>query len=101
MHRHGCVNYPLIQERIVAVYDTANHHRCAYELFEEIGVLLLHCSERGSTGDEGILAFSLETVPTLDLDWMLLMRMIDVWKQDLICVIFGESSGSLLVLLMV
>lgn len=73
MHRHGCVNYPLIQERIVVMYDTANHHICAYELFGEIGVLLLHCSERGSARDGGILAFSLETVTNPESDESLLL----------------------------
>ena len=97
----GGVDGGLVERGIVVVYDAADRHGGGGQRLEQVGAFSPQGVEGLQTGDERVFALAFEAVPALDLDRVLIMRVVDVRQQDLAGVVIRQAGCFLGVFLVV
>ena len=95
VHAHGRVHGLLVERGVVVMDHAAHRHGSREQRLEQMGVFVEQGVERLHAGDEGVFALAFEPVPALDLDRVLVVRVVDVGQQDLAGVVVRQPGGSL------
>ena len=101
VHGHGRVDDGLVERGIVVMDDAAERHGRRGQRLEQVGGFLTQGVEGLQAGDEGVFALAFEAVPALDVDRVLVVRVVDVRQQDLGRVVIRQTGRFLDVFLVV